>query len=419
MGGRGERVLGLPVTLSCCSPLQRGGPCKQLGSLVGLLGFLTTDYLAMSRQRAWVCLGYLLQMQAKTMKVVPQADEIGSLCEKLNSLDTETMLEACTKIRKAVCKCIPPAQATDFLTANLDSLLHVTPIRARVWWEWVFAFLVESSKEILQEVPQILNTLCTYYMRQSTHRPFLLHAVFLLARFHREPVISSLLQKGLPMDSDTVTVWRSLGGEIFGIQILRCLVEKLSRAGNDSLGTDSSACEGHSPQTALETVTITFAISEVVLALRSTEELRQLLPHLLPCLLRWASETLGEERLLSPRSSYKQLFLKGWVLEQKPCRIFLSAIELVLGRCMAQKWMRLLMRWAVWARLEDPLAYPEGVSLLSRVLLHAGLVSSSLVKNLVPWLDSCSVKLRVTAAAFLAEISPDCAMLVTSEGGWH
>ena len=65
---------------------------------------------------------------------------------------------------------------------------------------------------------------------------------------------------------------------------------------------------------------ITFAISEVVLALRSTEELRQLLPHLLPCLLRWASETLGEERLLSPRSSYKQLFLKGWVLEQKPCR---------------------------------------------------------------------------------------------------
>ncbi|CAM9960297.1 unnamed protein product [Bubo scandiacus] len=346
--------------------LLRGGPCKQLGSLVGLLGFLTTDYLAMSRQRAWVCLGYLLQMQAKTMKVVPQADEIGSLCEKLNSPDTETSLEACTKIRKAVCKCIPPAQATDFLTANLDSLLHVTPIRARVWWEWVFAFLVESRKEILQEVPQILNTLCTYYMWQSTHRPFLLHAVFLLAHFHREPVISSLLQKGLPMDSDTVTVWRSLGGEIFGIQILRCLVEKLSRAGNDPLGTDSSACEGHSPQTALETVTITFAISEVVLALRSTEELRQLLPHLLPCLLRWASETLGEERLLSPRSSYKQLFLTGRVLEQKPCRIFLSAIELVLGRCMAQKWMRLLMRWAVWACLEDPLAHPEGVSLLSR-----------------------------------------------------
>ena len=33
---------------------------------------------------------------------------------------------------------------------------------------------------------------------------------------------------------------------------------------------------------------------------------------------------------------------------------------------MAQKWMRLLVNQAVWARLEDPLAYPEGVRLLSR-----------------------------------------------------
>ena len=50
---------------SCCSPLQRGCPCKQFGSLVGLLGSLTSDCLATSQQRAWVCLGYLLQMQGE------------------------------------------------------------------------------------------------------------------------------------------------------------------------------------------------------------------------------------------------------------------------------------------------------------------------------------------------------------------
>ena len=54
-----------------------------------------------------------------------------------------------------------------------------------------------SSSSI--QVPKILNTLYAY-MQQSTHRPFLLRAVFLLAQFHQEPVISSLLQKGLPMD---------------------------------------------------------------------------------------------------------------------------------------------------------------------------------------------------------------------------
>ncbi|XP_074995342.1 maestro heat-like repeat-containing protein family member 2B [Calonectris borealis] len=374
--------------------VHRGRPCKQFGCLVGLLGTLSSD-----RQEAWVCLDYLLQMQDKTVK----ADESRCLCEELNSPGTKTQMETCTKIGKAVCKCIPPAQATDFLTAVLDSLLRVTPRRARAVWKWVFVFLVECRKEILQEVPKILNTLCAY-MQQSTHRPFLLHAVFLLARFHREPVISSLLQKGLLMDSDTVELWRSLGRSILGIQVLRCLVEKLNRAGNNRLGTDSSACEQHNRQTALETLTITRAISEVVLSLGSTEELRQLLPHLLPSLLRWASETLGEERLLSPTSSWRQLFLEGWVLEEKPCRIFLSAIELVLGKCVAQKWMQLLLNRAVWARLEDPLAHPEGVCLLSGVLLRAGLVSPCLVKNLLPWLDSCSVKLRVTAAAFFAEL---------------
>ncbi|XP_052655740.1 maestro heat-like repeat-containing protein family member 2B [Harpia harpyja] len=378
--------------------LMRGCPYKHFGSLVGLLGSLTSDCLATCRQRAWVCLGYLLQMQAKRMKV-PQTDEIWCLCEELNSPDTETSAETCTEITKAVCRCIPAAQAVDFLTAVLGSLLHVMPPCARAVWKWVFVFLVECRKEIVQEVPKILDTLYSY-MQQSTHRPFLLHAVFLLTRFHQEPVISSLLQKSLFMDSDTVELWRSLGRSILGIRILRCLAEKLNRAGNDRPGTGSSTCERHDRQTALETLTITCAISEVVLALRSTEELRQLLPHLLPSLLRWASEMLGEERLLLLMSSWGELFLECQMHVEKPCRVFLSALELVLGKCMAQKWMQLLVNWAVWARLEDPLAHPEGVCLLSRVLLHAGLVSPCLVKNLLPWLDSCSVKLRVTATAF-------------------
>ncbi|XP_074878174.1 maestro heat-like repeat-containing protein family member 2B [Buteo buteo] len=343
---------------SCCCPLQRGCPYKQFGSLVGLLGSLTSDCLDTCHQRAWVCLGYLLQMQAKSMKV-PQADEIRCLCEELNSPDTETFAETCTQITKAVCRCIPAAQAVDFLTAILDSLLHVMPPRARAVRKWVFIFLVECREEIVQEVPKILNTLYSY-MQQSTHRPFLLRAVFLLTRFHQEPVISSLLQKSLLMDSDTVELWRSLGRSILGIQILRCLVEKLNRAGNDRLGTDSSPCEQHSCQTALETLTITRAISEVVFALRSTEELRRLLPHLLPSLLRWASEMLGGERQLLLMTSWKQLHV------EKPCRIFLSAIKLVLGKCMAQKWTQLLEIWGVWARLEVPVAHPEGVRLLTR-----------------------------------------------------
>ncbi|KAK4817744.1 hypothetical protein QYF61_026967 [Mycteria americana] len=86
------------------------------------------------------------------MKVMPQADEIRRLCEELNSPDTETVVETCATIAKAVCKCIPPAQAMDFLTAVLDSFLHVRPTCVKAVWKWVFVFLEECSKEIHQEV---------------------------------------------------------------------------------------------------------------------------------------------------------------------------------------------------------------------------------------------------------------------------
>lgn len=48
---------------------------------------------------------------------------------------------------------------------------------------------------------------------------------------------------------------------------------------------------------------ITCAISVVLFVMSSTEQLRQLLLHILPSFLRWASEAVGEERLPSAMSS--------------------------------------------------------------------------------------------------------------------
>ncbi|XP_075287196.1 maestro heat-like repeat-containing protein family member 2B [Opisthocomus hoazin] len=297
----------------------RGRPWNGFGSLVGLLGTLTCDCVATIHQRPWLCLAYLLQIQAKTRKVVSGADEIRRLCEELRSPEPETLKENGVAIAKAICKYIPPAQARDFLTAVLDSFGHVRPTCVKAVWKWVCRFLVESTEEIVPEMPKILQILYTY-MEKSPHRPFSFHAVFFLTCSHREPAISCLLQKGLPMDGDTVELWRSLGRSTIGTRVLKCLAEKLNRVGNNCLQDEDSACERHSRRAALEAVTITHAISEVVLALGSTEELKRLLPDLLPSLLRWASETLGEERSLSPLSTWRELFLECGIAEEKPCR---------------------------------------------------------------------------------------------------
>ncbi|KAM6038320.1 maestro heat-like repeat-containing protein family member 2B [Chlamydotis macqueenii] len=371
--------------------LVRRDPCKEFGFLVGLLGTLTSDCLAASRRAACVCLGHLLQMHGTATEVVPQAEEIRHLCEELEGPDKETLLETTAKIAEPVCKCIPAAQATAFLRAILGSLLHTPYTSARAAQRWVLVFLAQCSEEILQEIPEILDLLysCTQH---SIHRPFLLSALFLLAHSHREPVITSLLQRGLPRGSAMLEVWRSLGKSCLGIEILRCLVEKLNRAGDNGLGADGSAGKRHDLRTALEILTITEAICEVALAVRDEEQLRELLPHLLPSLLRRARETLGEERLPPSTSSWRQLFFEGRVLEQKPCRIFLSAMELVLGKCVAQEWMWLLLNQAVWVRLENPMAHAEGLRLLNSVLLQAGVR----LPGAEPPADSWSVKLRLS-----------------------
>ncbi|XP_064353252.1 maestro heat-like repeat-containing protein family member 2B, partial [Dromaius novaehollandiae] len=93
------------------------------GSMVGLLAPFTCDSLATSRQRAGACLGHLLRIQGKTLETGAEEDEVQPLCQRLSAPDAEALLQASSRLRKIVCKHIPPAQATDFLSAALDGML--------------------------------------------------------------------------------------------------------------------------------------------------------------------------------------------------------------------------------------------------------------------------------------------------------
>lgn len=52
------------------------------------------------------------------------------------------------------------------------------------------------------QVPEVLHVLYSRMqtVKKDTHRRLLLHSVYILACFHHEPVVESLLQKRLPMD---------------------------------------------------------------------------------------------------------------------------------------------------------------------------------------------------------------------------
>ncbi|XP_068812449.1 maestro heat-like repeat-containing protein family member 2B [Struthio camelus] len=380
---------------------RRGHACEQFGSLAGLLGPLTCDVSAVSRQRAATCLGRLLQIGAKTTDEAAWSNEIRRLCQRLNAVTSESLLTTSTNIAKLVCKSCPAAQATDFTSAIVESLLCARPMGVWAAGRWMLTFLGERGEQIFQEeVPQMVTILssCLRSTRQSTPRGFALRAMFLLARSHQQPVLDSLLQKRLPMDSDMVELWRSLGRSTLGCHILVCLTKKLRAAGKSSHQRDCCTQELGSSQAALEPRTITRALSEVLVVLRSKTLVQHLLPSLLPSLLGQVSETLGEEMALS---------LGELGSNDTPGSLFVETLELVLARCLEERWLRLLREQGVWASLADPQAHTAGVCLLASVLIRAELVPQRLVQSLFPWLGSPSANLRLTATAFFAELVKD------------
>ncbi|XP_068792625.1 maestro heat-like repeat-containing protein family member 2B [Struthio camelus] len=380
---------------------RRGHACEQFGSLAGLLGPLTCDASAVSRRRAATCLGRLLQIGAKTTDEAAWSSEIGCLHERLNAVTSESLLTTSTNIAKLVCQSCPAAQATDFTSAIVESLLCARPMGVWAAGRWMLTFLGERGEHIFQEeVPQMVTILssCLRSTRQSTPRGLVLRALFLLARSHQQPVLDSLLQKRLPMDSDMVELWRSLARSTLGCHILVHLTKQLRAAGKSSHSRDCCTQELGSSQAALEPRTMTRALSEVVVVVRSKTLVQHLLPSLLPSLLGQVSETLGEEMALS---------LGELGSDDTAGRLFVEALELVLARCLEERWLRLLREQGVWASLADPQAHTAGVCLLVSVLLRAELVPQRLVQSFFPWLDSPSANLRLTATAFFAELVKD------------
>uniref|UniRef100_A0A8C8SAM1 Uncharacterized protein n=1 Tax=Pelusios castaneus TaxID=367368 RepID=A0A8C8SAM1_9SAUR len=205
------------------------------------------------------------------------------------------------------------------------------------------------------QVPDILGII---YIRlptvqQVSLRQFLMEAVCILAHHHLEAVISSLLSKQLPMDSDTAELWRSLEFSIAAIE----------REEGVMVLRETSFFPVLSFQA-------TCALFEVVSALQSRTAVQKLLPELFVILLQQVSRTLEEEMPLPRMSSRRRLFRKGPQLcVGNPCRLSIEALDAVLSKGVSERLMGTLRNQRTWILLENPETHHEGVCLLVRTLL--------------------------------------------------
>ncbi|CAM4678599.1 unnamed protein product [Caretta caretta] len=385
------------------------GTFDRFGSLIGRIAPYSCDSLATSRQWVVDCISCLLCIQGQSINLGSAEEELRCLREALTAPDPEALFQASSKMARVVSEYFPSEQATDFIEATLGGLLSASPTCATAAGLWMKIILKECGGAMLDKVPDILAILYRHMptIQEGSLRQFLVEAVSILAHHHREAVISSLLSKRLPMDSDTAELWRSLGGDpLLATQVLQALIEKIKTPARTE-GNITSEAEIDRHLAAAEPLSATCAIFEVVSALQSSKAVRELLPELFPVLLQQVSQTLGQELPLPTRSSPSEI-RKGLQLpEGNPCRLSIKALESVLFKGGNERLVRALRKQRTWTLVENPKTHHEGVCLLVRPLLRSGLITPEIIQSLLPWVNSPSENHRVTSTAFLAQLMSD------------
>ncbi|CAM4606339.1 unnamed protein product [Lepidochelys kempii] len=320
----GEYKIPLPKAKfqAICRALHNQGTFDRFGSLIGRIAPYSCDSLATSRQWVVDCISCLLCIQGQSINLGSAEEELRCLREALRAPDPEALFQASSKMARVVSEYFPSEQATDFIEATLGGLLSASPTCATAAGLWMKIILKECGGAMLDEVPDILAILYRHMptIQEGSLRQFLVEAVSILAHHHQEAVISSLLSKRLPMDSDTAELWRSLGGDpLLATQVLRALIEKIKTPARTE-GNITSETEIDRHLAAAEPLSATCAIFEVVSALQSSKAVRELLPELFPLLLQQVSQTLGQKLPLPTRSSPSEIREGLQLPEGNPCR---------------------------------------------------------------------------------------------------
>ncbi|CAM5169294.1 unnamed protein product [Eretmochelys imbricata] len=323
-----ERKRALQATIQLLTTYQETvhsttqGTFDRFGSLIRLIAPYSCDSLATSHQWVVDCVSCLLCIQGQSINLGSAEEELRCLCEALTAPDPEALFHTSSKMARVVSEYFPSEQATDFIEATLGGLLSASPTCATAAGLWMKIILKERGDAMLDKVPDILAILYRHMptIQEGSLRQFLVEAVSILAHHHQEAVISSLLSKRLPMDSDTAELWRSLGGEpLLAIQVLQALIDKIKTPTRKE-GSITSETEIDRHLAAAEPLLATCAIFEVVSALQSSKAVRELLPELFPVLLQQVSQTLRQKLPLPTRSSRRR-FREGLQLtEGNPCR---------------------------------------------------------------------------------------------------
>nr|DAA01465.1 TPA_exp: hypothetical protein [Mus musculus] len=245
---------------------------------------------------------------------------------------------------------------------------------------------------------QLLEILSTIYHHMPVLRQkeesfqFMLEAISQIASFHMDAVVNNLLQKPLPFDRDTKTLWKALAeNPASSGKLMRALIKKLvARLEDDIAGT--------------EAISVACAIYEVIL---TGAHITHLYPELFTLLLKLVSCSLGQKMPMSTLSQRRRVMQLG---ERQrfpdPCRLSTATLKCLQAQAMREGLAKESDEGDnLWTLLSNPDTHHIGVCALARsmaVWQHG--VILDIMEHLLSSLTSSSENYRITGMAFFSEL---------------
>ncbi|XP_060493635.2 maestro heat-like repeat-containing protein family member 2B isoform X2 [Panthera onca] len=363
----------------------------KIGSLLGLLAPHSCDTLPTIRQAAASSTIGLFCIKG----IHPEVERLQDLQEGLQCDDVQVQIKISSKIAKIVSKLIPNEEILMFLEETLDGLETLNPTCTKACGIWMVAALKEQGAALEEQLLEILNMI--YYhmpvLRQKEESfQFMLEAISQIASFHMDAVVANLLQKPLPFDRDTKTLWKALAENTASSgKLLRALTDKLENELEDDVA-------------GLEAISVACAMYEVVSA---GTPVTSLYPEVFTLLLKLVSCTLGQKMPTSTFSRRRRVMPQGERQQTAdPCRLSVTTLKCVQAQAMKEGLAKESDEGDnLWTLLSSPSTHHVGVCALARsmALWQHGVILD-IMEQLFASLTSSSENYRITGTAFFSEL---------------
>ncbi|XP_073733031.1 maestro heat-like repeat-containing protein family member 2A isoform X2 [Callorhinus ursinus] len=395
-------------SIGVCIHLKLG----QFGSLVGLVAPCTCDSHRRTRMASMGVLSGLLDLHASQTcsSWGPSKElELAKCKEDLQGLDVEKIFSASSRIAKVACMQFSCDEVVSLIRKLCENIGALDLQHDKASVTWIGTCLQMRAKELEDKVDEILGAILVQLpvVDHLEVRRLLIEGILLLAHYHQETVLTSLLRQPLPMESHLTEVWLAVAENVpFARTMLHGLMGRLQSRFTPRANATSKADIWR--LAAVDPLMTLCTIHLLIQKMDMDDKLLDLFPDLVYTLLLQLSSSQGPEAV-SPVLKTWRLVHTGTLPEEINLqRVTIKSMQLLFRRLNNEQLVHTLEEQGVWALLQSSSTFLRGVGLLARLCMRSVEGYRQRLSELVlRGMDSDVLSCRISSTAVCVEFMSD------------